>query len=133
MSLQFGDWIMPSDTLYLRKVNLEQAGRYTCQARHPEDYDLVKTKSFSLRVIPKHTEYLYAGAGVEDFLLYIAAPAVMLLLLVITLLVLCIRHRNRQMRKPHISWVNTEKRSPIYKGSAESVCATTSDTQPLFM
>ncbi|XP_042295935.1 basal cell adhesion molecule-like isoform X3 [Sceloporus undulatus] len=44
------DWIVASSSLALTKVNLEQAGTYTCRARHPSVAQLAKTKSLRLFV-----------------------------------------------------------------------------------
>ncbi|KAM4704418.1 uncharacterized protein WCC33_012843 isoform 1-T1 [Rhinophrynus dorsalis] len=134
-SQESSDWILPSDTLILKNVVQDNSGAYTCQARHPDMYDLVKTKTFQLHVIPKprESQLFYGGLGVGDILLYIAAPAMTLLFLLMTLFVLIMRHRKRQLRKPQISLVDGEKRIPIYKGSAQSIHSSTSDTQPLVM
>ncbi|KAM4651576.1 cell surface glycoprotein MUC18-like [Discoglossus pictus] len=131
-SQEYGDWILPSDTLVLKKVDEEvDSGTYTCKAFNPDMYGLTKKKSFELRVVPKQAEFKFAGLDRSEILLYFAAPALMLLLPLLTLLLLIIRYRRRQLRKPQISLVDTEKRSPIYKGSFESVYTSTTDTQPL--
>ncbi|XP_044138162.1 uncharacterized protein LOC122928911 [Bufo gargarizans] len=133
-SQEFSDWILPSDTLILKNVNEESEGRYICQARHPEEADLVKTRSFQLLVMnksPEEVRGVLSSLSFGDILLYIAIPGAMLTVLLFMLLVIMIRHRNKQLRKPQISLVDGEKRSPIYKGSLQSVHTTCSDTQPL--
>lgn len=135
-TLEFSDWILPADTLVLKNVNEESEGKYICQARHPEQRSLVKTKSFQLRVMEKGPEQLrdlVSGLSFGDILLYIAIPTVMLTVLVFTLFSILIRYRRQQLKKPQISLVEDEKRAPIFKGSLQSVCSTTSDTQPLVM
>ncbi|XP_073511925.1 basal cell adhesion molecule-like [Phyllobates terribilis] len=135
-SQEASDWILPSDTLILKNVQEESEGRYICQARHPDLGSLVKTRSFELRVTTKNAEPVrdftfYMSTG--DILLYVAIPGFLLTVLLLAFLTILIRYRNRQMKKPQISLVDDEKRAPIYKGSLQSVCSTTSDTQPLVM
>ncbi|KAE8594163.1 hypothetical protein XENTR_v10019472 [Xenopus tropicalis] len=129
---EFSDWSWSYDTLTLNNVQQSQAGLYTCTARHSDYPMMVKMKTFQLRVAPKSPDYSFAGLSLGDILLYFVAPTVTLLLLVITLIIFIIRHRKKQMKKPQISLIDTEKRTPIYKGSSQSVY-TTSDTQPLVM
>ncbi|KAJ1132869.1 hypothetical protein NDU88_011170 [Pleurodeles waltl] len=45
------DWIVASKTLILKKFGKEDAGIYTCQARHPVLFNLVKSKSVQLQVV----------------------------------------------------------------------------------
>ncbi|XP_018081930.1 uncharacterized protein c-answer.L [Xenopus laevis] len=132
-SKEFSDWSWEYDTLTLTNVDRSDAGMYTCTAYHSDMPSIVKKKTFQLRVVPKSSSISFAGLSLGDILLYFVAPTVSLLLLVITLIVFIIRHRRRQMKKPQISLIETEKRTPIYKGSSQSVCSTTSDTQPLVM
>ncbi|XP_069597665.1 pregnancy-specific beta-1-glycoprotein 4 isoform X2 [Ranitomeya imitator] len=136
-SQEDSDWILPSDTLILKNVQEESEGQYICQARHPNRSSLVKTRSFELRVMKKSAEPVRGdfafGLSTGDILLYTAIPGFMLTILLFTFLTILIRYRNRQMKKPQISLVDDEKRAPIYKGSLQSVCSTTSDTQPLVM
>ncbi|KAM3922416.1 uncharacterized protein RB166_011601 isoform 2-T2 [Leptodactylus fuscus] len=135
-SQEFSDWILPSDTLVLKNVNEDSEGKYVCQARHPNLRSLVKTRSFQLRVMnrsPEEVRDVVSGLSFGDILLFIAIPAVMLIVLVFTLLSILIRYRKKQMKKPQISLVDGEQRAPIYKGSLQSVCSTSSDTQPLVM
>ncbi|KAM9299210.1 basal cell adhesion molecule-like [Gastrophryne carolinensis] len=132
------DWILPSDTLSIKHVDESSEGTYQCQARHPDMYDLVKTRSFQLRVTPKDpaTSRVHAfavGLNMGDILLYIVLPGALLAVLLITFFVVILRHRQRQLKKPMISLIDGEKRTPIYKGSLQSVHSTTSDTQPLVM
>ncbi|XP_053308442.1 uncharacterized protein LOC128470585 [Spea bombifrons] len=129
----FSDYMIPSDTLSLTNVGLEDSGRYTCVARHPEMFDLMSTKSFQLQVVTKRQEYsALRDYGFNDILLYVTVPAVALIIFVLTVIILTMRHR-RQQRKPKISLVDVEKRAPIYKGSSQSICTNSSDTQPLVM
>ncbi|XP_075046667.1 cell surface glycoprotein MUC18-like [Mixophyes fleayi] len=135
-SQEFSDWILPSDTLIIKNVNEAHEGKYICLARHPDMFSLVKTKSFELRVMPKGPEHVRAfstGLNLPDILLYITIPAVLLATLVFSVFIIILRHRRQQLRKPQISLVDGEKRTPIYKGSLQSVSSTTSDTQPLVM
>ncbi|XP_018410124.1 PREDICTED: uncharacterized protein LOC108785534 [Nanorana parkeri] len=137
-SQEVSDWILPSDTLTIRNVDQSSEGKYMCQARHPDMYSLVKTRSFELRVTPKDPDmYMITGSSVDlnvgDILLYIALPGALLTTLLITFLVIILRHRRQQLKKPQISLIDAEKRTPIYKGSLQSVSSTTSDTQPLVM
>ncbi|XP_063798566.1 uncharacterized protein LOC134966036 isoform X2 [Pseudophryne corroboree] len=134
-SQEDSDWILPSDTLLIKNVNKAHEGIYICQARHPQMYSLVKTKSFQLMVMERGTQPVREvfSADVPDFLLYITIPAVLLATLVFFIFFIIFRHRRQQLRKPQISLVDGEKRSPIYRGSLQSVRSTTSDTQPLVM
>ncbi|XP_072282008.1 uncharacterized protein [Pyxicephalus adspersus] len=137
-SQEASDWILPSDTLTIRNVDESSEGKYTCQARHPDMYSLVKTKSFQLRVTPRSPDISEIQAfnvdlNIGDILLYIVLPGALLTILLITFLVIILRHRKQQLKKPQISLIDGEKRTPIYKGSLQSVGSTTSDTQPLVM
>ncbi|XP_053547175.1 B-cell receptor CD22 [Bombina bombina] len=134
-NLENSDWILPSDTLVLKKVSqVVDSGKYTCKAFNPEN-KLSKEKSFELLVAPKSAEVKFGGLGLaqNEILLYFIAPALTLLLPLLFLIIIIIRKRRSQMRKPQISLIDSEKRSPIYKGSAESVYTNTADTQPLVM
>ncbi|KAG8433795.1 hypothetical protein GDO86_012240 [Hymenochirus boettgeri] len=130
---ELSDWIYPSDTLLLKNVDPSQSGKYTCMAFHPDMPVLLKTKTFQLQVVPKSSRYVYGGLGLGEMLIYFVAPAVTLILLLLTTVVIVNRHRRRQLRKPQISLIDAEKRTPIYKGSSHSVNSTQSDTQPLVM
>ncbi|XP_068098080.1 basal cell adhesion molecule-like isoform X2 [Hyperolius riggenbachi] len=134
-SQQDSDWILPSDTLTLRNIDKGSEGTYVCQARHPDMYSLVKTRSFQLRVspMPEMVACFSGYMSLENIVLYIALPAAMLLILIFTFLFIILRHRKRQMKKPQISLIDGEKRTPIYKGSLQSMSSSTSDTQPLVM
>ncbi|CAI9554462.1 unnamed protein product [Staurois parvus] len=137
-SQQDSDWILPSDTLTIKNVDESSEGTYVCQARHPDLYTLVKTRSFKLRVTPKDPDMFRivdfnTDLQVGDILLYIVLPVAVLTILLIAFLVIILRHRKRQMKKPQISLIDGEKRTPIYKGSLQSVSSTASDTQPLVM
>ncbi|XP_069803669.1 uncharacterized protein [Dendropsophus ebraccatus] len=135
-SQEFSDWILPSDTLVLKHVSEDSEGTYICQARHPVERSLVRTRAFQLRVKPKNpvsVRALFRSSNIVYILSFVTIPAFMLLVLVFTLFSVLIRHRRRQMRKPQISLVDGEKRAPIYKGSLQSLNSTTSDRQPLVM
>ncbi|XP_077312816.1 basal cell adhesion molecule-like isoform X2 [Lithobates pipiens] len=137
-SQEDSDWILPSDTLTIKNVDEGSEGTYVCQARHPDMYSLVKTRSFELRVTPRDPDMLKivdfnTDLQVGDILLYIVLPVAVLTILLITFLVIILRHRKQQMKKPQISLIDAEKRTPIYKGSLQSVSSTASDTQPLVM
>lgn len=137
-SQEDSDWILPSDTLTIKNVDESSEGTYTCQARHPDMYSLVKTRSFELRVTPRDPDMFRivdfnTDLQVGDILLYIVLPVAVLAILLTTFLVICLRHRKQQLKKPQISLIEAEKRTPIYKGSLQSVSSTASDTQPLVM
>ncbi|KAM8927802.1 uncharacterized protein RCH25_008095 [Pelodytes ibericus] len=131
-SMENMDYIIPSDTLTLDNVNIESSGRYTCMARNLGVFPLVKTKSFQLQVMPRRTDFSYGGFRIEDIVLYVAVPTLGLVLFLLTVVILIARHR-KLLRKPQISLVDCEKRSPIYKGSSQFLSSSTSDTQPLVM
>lgn len=137
-SQEYSDWILPSDTLTINNVDESSEGTYVCQARHPDLYSLVKTRSFELRVTPRDPDmFRIADFNTDlhmgDVLLYIVLPVAVLTILLITFLVIILRHRKQQLKKPQISLIDAEKRTPIYKGSLQSVSSTASDTEPLVM
>lgn len=128
------DWIVASKTLKLKKIGKENAGIYTCQARHPVLFNLVKSKSVELEVVepakgitakflrtlPTSTAGLLA--------MFIGIPAAVLLLIILVLSVVIKRRMANRKKAPS---EEPEQRSPIYKGSQESLPSRVGDTQPL--
>lgn len=55
---QGSDWILPSSTLILKKINALDAGVYTCLAEHPLFPSLSKNLSINLRVFGRKTLYV---------------------------------------------------------------------------
>ncbi|KAF7242527.1 Cell surface glycoprotein MUC18 [Varanus komodoensis] len=129
------DWILPSNTLNLSKVNREQAGTYTCRAQHPTLAQLVKSKSVLLLVDgPERSFSLESLMSLSTpmLALSVALPAVLLLLLIMVLAVLVPRRRAAAAKKK-AAQQEAGQRTPIYKGSLESVPSVVGDTHPLVM
>ncbi|XP_069496986.1 uncharacterized protein [Ambystoma mexicanum] len=129
------DWIIASNTLKLKEISKDQAGTYTCQARHPVLFNLVKSMSVELEV-RKPAPGLSAkfwNAMPRSFpsllALFIGIPAAVLLLIILIISLVIGRRRANNRKKPLID--EPEQRSPIYKGSQESLPSRVGDTQPL--
>lgn len=46
------DWVVLSSKLKLKKVRIEDSGKYTCTAQHPSISRLSKTRTISITVLP---------------------------------------------------------------------------------
>uniref|UniRef100_A0A8D0HJL7 Ig-like domain-containing protein n=1 Tax=Sphenodon punctatus TaxID=8508 RepID=A0A8D0HJL7_SPHPU len=124
------DWIMVSHLLTLHRVSQEQAGTYVCQAQHPELPQL--TASQTLQVDVERTERSYALDSFSPVMaLAVAVPAVLLLLLVLALAIFILQRRAVTTKKSALE--DSGQRTPIYKGSLESVPSITGDTHPLVL
>nr|XP_033770155.1 hemicentin-2-like [Geotrypetes seraphini] len=129
------DWIIASDTLKLVKVLKEQSGTYTCQARNPVVFSLVKRKSVQLTVISSETRAVYGSLSLfsmstPHLVMAIAVPSLALLVVTIIIGIFIKRHRSSQKEKK-MTLEEAGQRSPIYRGSLESVPSVVGDTQPL--
>ncbi|XP_061454057.1 carcinoembryonic antigen-related cell adhesion molecule 20-like [Rhineura floridana] len=128
------DWVVVSSDLTFAKVNREQAGTYTCHAQHPTLPQLSKSKSVRLFV-----EGSERGFTLESVLslstpvlaLAVALPAVLLLLVIMVFAFLIPRRRAAAKKKA--AQEDSGQRTPIYKGSLESVPSAVGDTHPLVM
>lgn len=49
---QGSDWVLPSSSLKLSKLNAMDEGQYTCSARHPSVESLNKRRTISITVLP---------------------------------------------------------------------------------
>ncbi|ETE61484.1 Cell adhesion molecule 3, partial [Ophiophagus hannah] len=128
------DWILPSGSLTLYKVNKEQAGTYTCQAHHPTLPQLTKSKSIRLLVESPKRSFSFESVlslSTPMLALAVALPAVLLLLLILVFAFLIPRHRAAALKKMALE--ESGQRTPIYKGSLDSVPSVRGDTQPLVM
>ncbi|XP_013929276.1 PREDICTED: carcinoembryonic antigen-related cell adhesion molecule 20-like [Thamnophis sirtalis] len=128
------DWILPSGSLNLSKLTQEQAGTYTCQAHHPTLPKLTKSKS--VRVVVESAKRSFSFESVLSLstpmlALAVALPAVLLLLLILVFAFLIPRHRAAVQKK--MALAESGQRTPIYKGSLDSVPSVAGDTQPLVM
>ncbi|XP_048357394.1 sialic acid-binding Ig-like lectin 16 [Sphaerodactylus townsendi] len=129
------DWIVVSSSLTLPKVSREQAGTYTCKAQHPDLPQLTKSKSVQLFV--KSSERFFTLESVLPqstpmLALAVAVPAALLLLVVLGFAVLIPRYRAAAKKKGVPE--DSGQRTPIYKGSLESVpSVVVGDTHPLVM
>ncbi|XP_030069152.1 basal cell adhesion molecule [Microcaecilia unicolor] len=131
------DWIKVTDTLKLVKVLKEQSGTYTCQARNPVVFSLVKSKSVHLTVISSEAQTVYGSLSLfsmstPHLVMAIAVPALALLVVTIIIGIFIKRHRSSQNEKK-MALKEAGHRIPIYRGSLESVPSVMGDTQPLVM
>lgn len=128
------DWILPSGSLNLSKLTQEQAGTYTCQAHHPTLPKLTKSKSVRLLVESAKRSFSFESVlslSTPMLALAVALPAMLLLLLILVFAFLIPRHRAAVQKK--MALAESGQRTPIYKGSLDSVPSVAGDTQPLVM
>ncbi|KAL7981040.1 hypothetical protein Chor_005274 [Crotalus horridus] len=128
------DWILPSNSLTLSRITQEQAGTYTCQAHHPTLPQLTKRKSVRLLVESTKRSFSFDSVlslSTPMLALAVALPAVLLLLLILVFAFLIPRHRAAVLKKMALE--ESGQRTPIYKGSLDSVPSIAGDTQPLVM
>ncbi|XP_054855587.1 sialic acid-binding Ig-like lectin 16 [Eublepharis macularius] len=128
------DWVVASNSLTLPKVNRKQAGTYNCQARHPTLPQLTKTKSLRLFVEGSERGFTLQSVLTQStpmLALAVAVPAVLLLLVVLVFAILIPRHR--ALAKKKAAPEDSGQRTPIYKGSLESVPSAVGDTHPLVL
>ncbi|XP_058052064.1 cell surface glycoprotein MUC18-like [Ahaetulla prasina] len=131
---QGDDWILPSDSLILSKITQEQAGTYTCQAHHPTLPQLTKSKSIRLLVESPKRSFSFESVlslSTPMLAMAVALPALLLLLLILVFAFLIPRHRAAVQKKMALE--ESDQRTPIYKGSLESVPSARGDIQPLVM
>ncbi|XP_064425410.1 tyrosine-protein kinase receptor ver-3 isoform X2 [Latimeria chalumnae] len=121
------DWVEVTSRLKLQKVSMEQAGTYTCRASHPSVPNLVKYKSFMLRV---EKASFTSGLSEMSLILAIVAPVIILLLVIGGIASYIHMRRSTKEKGP---LVGTGYKAPIYKGSLESVPSTVGDDHPLVM
>ncbi|XP_070621065.1 basal cell adhesion molecule-like [Erythrolamprus reginae] len=128
------DWILPSDSLNFSKITQEQAGTYTCQAHHPTLPQLTKSKSIRLFVESVKRSFILESVktlSTPMLALAVALPAILLLLLILVFAFLIPYHRASVLKKMALE--ESGQRTPIYKGSLDSVPSVVSVTQPLVM
>ncbi|XP_067318564.1 advanced glycosylation end product-specific receptor-like [Anolis sagrei] len=124
------DWVVASSLLVIRRAGREHDGTYTCRARHPSLAQLQKSRS--LRMVL--SEGPRGWAAEHGLVLAVAVPTSLLLLLLAAFSLLIVtRHRAAAKAKSPREEEGLGQRSPIYKGSLESVPSTAGDTQPLVM
>ncbi|XP_042295934.1 carcinoembryonic antigen-related cell adhesion molecule 20-like isoform X2 [Sceloporus undulatus] len=129
------DWIVASSSLALTKVNLEQAGTYTCRARHPSVAQLAKTKSLRLFVEGSQRGVALGSAlslSNSTLALTVGLPALLLLVLIAVFALLILRLR-RGAAKKKAAQEDPGQHTPIYKCSLGSVPSVSRDTHPLMM
>ncbi|XP_038238823.1 sialic acid-binding Ig-like lectin 11 isoform X2 [Dermochelys coriacea] len=130
-SRQGDDWVVASSSLSLPQVSREQAGTYMCLARHPGLPQLASSRAVRLDVQGAQSSYqLEPGLSTPMLLLAVGLPALLLLLLVLGLGAFLLRHRNAA-KIP--AGEEPGQRTPIYKGSLESVPSVVGDQQPLVL
>ncbi|XP_039368906.1 cell surface glycoprotein MUC18-like [Mauremys reevesii] len=132
-SRQGADWVVASSALSLPHVSREQAGTYECRAQHPSLPHLARSRAVRLDVQGPQSSYqLEPGLGLSTpvLLLAVGLPALLLLLLVLGLSVLVLRRR-QAAKIP--AGEEPGQRTPIYKGSLESVPSVAGDQQPLVL
>ncbi|XP_077192901.1 cell surface glycoprotein MUC18-like [Paroedura picta] len=129
------DWVVVSSSLTLPKVNREKAGTYTCRAQHPSLPQLTKSKSVQVFVEGSERSFTLESVLMQSssvLALAVAVPAVLLLLVVLVFAILIRRHRAATKKKAVPE--DSGQRTPIYKGSLESVPSImVGDTHPLVM
>ncbi|XP_015263978.1 PREDICTED: sialic acid-binding Ig-like lectin 16 isoform X2 [Gekko japonicus] len=134
-SWEGNDGVVASNALTLPKVTQEQEGTYTCQAQHPSLPQLTKTKSVQVFVESSERSFTLESVLPQSapmLALTVAVPAVLLLLVVMVFSVLI--HRHRAVAKKKALLEDSGQRTPIYKGSLESVPSiVVGDTHPLVM
>ncbi|XP_066575431.1 uncharacterized protein LOC136764946 [Amia ocellicauda] len=125
-SREGNDWVEQSSKLKLRRVRVEDSGKYTCTASHPSVSQLRKSKTLTLIVTPEELPWLQSSQG--RLVLITSVPGAVLLLLTLGLSVCLYRHRKITSKGP---LDDHSQKKPIYKTSVESLPSTTMDTQPL--
>ncbi|KAH0631690.1 hypothetical protein JD844_006147 [Phrynosoma platyrhinos] len=130
------DWIVASSSLALAKVNQEQAGIYTCRARHPSVAQLAKSKSLRLFVEGSQRGLVLESAlslSTPTLALTVGLPALLLLMVIAVFALLIVRLRGQAAAKKKAAQEDPGQRTPIYKDSLESVPSVVRDTHPLVM
>ncbi|XP_053123044.1 uncharacterized protein LOC128332601 [Hemicordylus capensis] len=128
------DWISMTNTLTITKASQEDSGTYTCQAWHPTLRQLTQSKSISVFVERSQRAFTLESVmslSTPMLALAVALPAVLLLLVVLVIAILIPRHRAAAKKKAAPE--ESGQRTPIYKGSLESVPSVVADTHPLVM
>uniref|UniRef100_A0A8D0BGC4 Ig-like domain-containing protein n=1 Tax=Salvator merianae TaxID=96440 RepID=A0A8D0BGC4_SALMN len=128
------DWIMVSTFLTFSKMRKEQAGTYTCRAQHPTVPQLTQSRSIQLFVLASERSFTFdsmLSLSTPMLALAVALPAVLLLLVILVLAFIIPRHRAAAKKKA--AQEESGQRTPIYKGSLESVPSVVGDTHPLVM
>ncbi|KAL7975758.1 hypothetical protein Chor_010741 [Crotalus horridus] len=116
------------------KDNPGASRTYTCQAHHPTLPQLTKRKSVRLLVESTKRSFSFDSVlslSTPMLALAVALPAVLLLLLILVFAFLIPRHRAAVLKKMALE--ESGQRTPIYKGSLDSVPSIAGDTQPLVM
>ncbi|KPP76745.1 hypothetical protein Z043_103892, partial [Scleropages formosus] len=121
------DWVELSNKLKLKKVRLEDSGKYTCTAQHPSVPVLTKTRTINLTVLPADAPWYDSTQG-RIVLMTSAAGAGLLLLIMSVSICLCRRSSERKSKGPID---DRSSKKPIYTASTESLPSTVGDTQPL--
>ncbi|XP_074836895.1 basal cell adhesion molecule-like [Carettochelys insculpta] len=132
-SRQGEDWVVVGSTLSLRQVRPEQAGTYECRAQLLHLPQLAQRRAVRLHVEGvQRSTWLEPELGLSTPLLLLAVglPALLLLLLVLGLGLFLLRRHN-SAKTP--AQEEPSQRTPIYKGSLESLPSVVGDKQPLVL
>uniref|UniRef100_A0A3Q0SFK2 Si:ch211-79k12.1 n=1 Tax=Amphilophus citrinellus TaxID=61819 RepID=A0A3Q0SFK2_AMPCI len=122
------DWILPSSSLKLSKVNAMDEGQYTCSAEHPSVEFLSKKRTISITVLPEDAHWYETSDG--RLMLMTSAAAVALIVFILSMIVfLCRRAKQTKTSKGPID--DRSQKKPIYRASVESLPSTSGDKQPL--
>ncbi|KAL4657701.1 cell surface glycoprotein MUC18-like [Arapaima gigas] len=121
------DWVELSNKLKLKKVRLEDSGKYTCVAKHPSVSSLTKTRTISLTVLPEDAPWYDSTQG--RIVLMTSAAGAGLLMLIMSVAVCLCRRTSATKSKGPID--DRSQKKPIYTASVESLPSTVGDTQPL--
>ncbi|XP_037532783.1 uncharacterized protein si:ch211-79k12.1 [Nematolebias whitei] len=122
------DWILPSSTLTVKKVSMQDEGQYTCMVEHPSVKSLNKKRTISISLLPEDVAWFKTTVG--HLWLTTSAAAVSLLVFILSLTAfLCRRAKRIRTSKGPID--DRSQKKPIYKSSVESLPSTCTDNQPL--
>lgn len=122
------DWILPSSSLKLSKVNEMDEGQYTCSAEHPSVEFLSKKRTISITVLPEDARWYETSDG--RLMLMTSAAAVALIVFILSMIAfLCRRAKQTKTSKGPID--DRSQKKPIYRASVESLPSTSGDKQPL--
>ncbi|KAI3361206.1 hypothetical protein L3Q82_013402 [Scortum barcoo] len=132
-----GDWILPSSTLTLEKMNATDGGQYTCMAEHPFLKSLNKRRTITITVLPKtsYLKRLYEGGlwyePSNSRLILITSAAAVSFLVLILFMIASLYRRAKQTKTSKGPIDDRSQKKPIYKSSVESLPSTYGDKQPL--
>lgn len=132
------DWILPSSTLILKKINALDAGLYTCLAEHPLYPSLSKNLSINLNVFDwrkrlnaqdREGRPWYKTSSSELWATMAAVAVCFVVFILSVSIFLCRKFGKARTSKGPID--DHSQKKPIYKSSVDSLPSTCGDAQPL--